>query len=98
MSADKVSPDREHLTRDAREFGLVVAKALLSEFEGETNEERLQAIRGVFMRAIEHIRERYGHESATMWLEEANQAIQQRIAAPNAPQDRPPNKDEAGEA
>jgi hypothetical protein len=96
MSADKDSSRTEHLTRDAKEFGLVVAKAVLSEFEGEASEERLKAVRNVLMRAIDHIEERYGSDSAALWLDEANRAIQQRIAALNPRQDNPPDEN-AGE-
>jgi hypothetical protein len=92
MSADKVRPERKHLTRDAREFGLVVADAVLSEFKSEANEERLQAIRHVLMQAVDHIEERYGPESAAMWLDEANRAIQHRIAELNPRQVGSPNK------
>jgi hypothetical protein len=80
MNADKRAPDAGHLSRDAKEFGLVVAEAVMSEFKGEANEERLQAIRHVLMQAVDHIEAQHGPESAAMWLDEANEAIQQRIA------------------
>jgi hypothetical protein len=93
MSADKVRPEQKHLTSDAREFGLVVADAVLSEFKGEANEEHLHAIRNVLMQAVDHIEKQYGPESAVTWLDEANRAIQHRIAELNPRQvSSPDNK------
>ena len=93
MSADEASLNAEQLTRDAREFGLQIAKAVQSEAEGEASKERLQAFRSVFLQAIDHIEKRYGSESAAMWQDEANRVIQQRFAVLNPSQDRPPNRD-----
>ena len=93
MRADKKSPKEEQLTRDAREFGLQIGKAVQIEVEGEASEERLQAIRSVFLQAIDHIEKRYGSEKAAMWQDEANRVIQQRFGALNPSQDRPPNRD-----
>ncbi len=93
MSVDEATLDAEQLTRDAREFGLRIAKAVQSEVEGEASEERLQAFRSVFLQAIDHIEKRYGSESAALWQDEANRVIQQRFAALNPPQDSPPNRD-----
>jgi hypothetical protein len=83
MSADKRAPDAGHLSRDAKEFGLVVAEAVMSEFKSEANEERLQAIRHVLMQAVDHIEKQHGPESAVKWLDEANRSIQHRIAEIN---------------
>ena len=55
MSADEVSLNEEQLTKDAREFGLQIAISVQSEVEGEANEERLQAMRDIFLQAIDHI-------------------------------------------
>jgi hypothetical protein len=52
MSADEASPNEEQLTKDAREFGSLVAKAAQDEIEGEASELRLQDIRNVFLRAM----------------------------------------------
>ena len=93
MSADEASLNAEQLTRDAREFGLQIAKAVQSEVEGEASEERLQALRSVFLQAIDHIEKRYGSESAAMWQDEANRVIQQRFAALSPSQDSPLNRD-----
>ncbi len=92
MSADKASLNAEQLTKDAREFGLQIAKAVQSEVDGEASEERLQAFRSVFLQAIDHIEKRYGSESATVWQHEANQVIQQRFAALTPSQDYRPNR------
>jgi len=81
MSTDEASLNEEQLAKDAREFGLQIAKAVQSEVEGEANEERLQAMRSIFLQAIDHIEKRYGAEKAAMWQDEANQVIQQRFAA-----------------
>ena len=93
MSADKTSVNEEQLTKDAREFGLQIAKAVQSEVEGEAREERLQAFRSVFLQAIDHIEKRYGSEKAAMWQDEANRVIQERFAALSPSQDSSPNRD-----
>ena len=92
MSTDEASLNEEQLARDAREFGLQIAKAVQSEVEGEASEERLQAMRSIFLQAIEHIEKRYGPEKAAMWQDEANQVIQQRFAALRPPEDSLPNQ------
>lgn len=97
MSADEVSPDEEQLARDAREFGSLVAKAAQDEIEGEASEVRLQDIRNVFLRAIDHIERQHGPESASMWQDEANRVIQERFAALRPPQDGPPGTDAGGD-
>ena len=93
MNADEKSPKEEQLPRDAREFGLQIAKAVQIEVEGEASEERLQAIRSVFLQAIDHIEERHGPESAAMWQDEANRVIQQRFAALSSSQGSPLNRE-----
>ena len=93
MNADEKSPKDEQLPRDAREFGLQIAKAVQIEVEGEASEERLQAIRSVFLQAIDHIEKQYGSESAAMWQDEANRVIQERFSALNPSQDNPSNRD-----
>jgi hypothetical protein len=60
----------DRLTRDAREFGLLVAMAVQSEFEGDDREERLQAIRSAFLQAIDYIEKQYGFAIAAMWRDE----------------------------
>ena len=97
MSADEVSSNEEQLTRDAREFGSLVAKAAQDEIEGEASEVRLQDIRNVFLRAIDYIEKQHGSESAAIWQNEANRMIQQRFAALRLPQDSAPSTDEGGE-
>ena len=97
MRADQVSPKVEHLANDAREFGLEVATAVQNEIEGADSEERLQAIRTVFLQAIDHIEKQYGPESAAMWQDEANRAIQERFAMLRPPQDSPPSTDAGGD-
>ncbi len=96
MRADEVSPNEEHLANDAREFGLEVATAVQNEIEGASSEERLQAIRTVLIKAIDHIEKRYGPEIAAMWQYEANRAIQERFATLRPPQDGPPSTDAGG--
>ena len=98
MRADQVSPNEEHLANDAREFGLEVATAVQNEIEGASSEERLQAIRTVFIQAIDHIEKRYGPESAAMWQDEANRAIQERFATLRPAQDRPPSAGAGGDS
>jgi hypothetical protein len=97
MSADEASPNEEQLARDAREFGSLVAKAAQDEIEGAASEVRLQDIRNIFLRAIDYIERQHGPESASMWQDEANRAIQERFAALKPPQDGPPRTDAAGE-
>jgi hypothetical protein len=97
MRADEVSPNEEHLANDAREFGLEVATAVQNEIEGAGSEERLQAIRTVFLQATDHIEKQYGLESAAMWQDEANRAIQERFATLRPPQDSPPSTDAGGD-
>jgi hypothetical protein len=98
MRADQVSPNEEHLANDAREFGLEVATAVQNEIEGADSEERLQAIRTVFLQAIDHIEKQYGPESAAMWQDEANRAIQERFATLRPAQDRPPSAGAGGDS
>jgi len=81
MSTDETSLSEEQLAKDAREFGLLIAEAVLNEIEGEGSEERLQAMQSTFLQAIDHVEKRYGAEKATMWQDEANRVIQQRFAA-----------------
>ena len=90
MSADEVSLNEEQLAKDAREFGLQIAIAVQSEVEGEDSEERLQAMRSIFLQAIDHIEKRYGSEKAAMWQDEANRVIQERFAALSPPQAQGP--------
>jgi len=97
MSADEASSNEEQLARDAREFGSLVAKAAQDEIEGEASELRLQDIRNVFLRAIDYIERQHGPESATMWQDEANRAIQERFAALRPPQDDPLSTGAGGE-
>jgi len=73
----------ERLSSDAAAFGIQVANAVQTELEAEASEERLQAIRDVFIQAVEHIEKRYGLITATTWMEEANQAMRQRFAQLN---------------
>jgi hypothetical protein len=93
MSADEAVSNLEHLAKDAREFGLQVAKAVLSELEGDGNEERLQAIRSIFLQAIAYVEKQYGAERAMMWQDEANQAIQQQFGALKPSGDSSPEKE-----
>lgn len=72
--------DQGRLSRDARAFGIEVANAVQAELEGEASEGRLQAIREVFMQAADHIEKRYGLIAGTKWMEQANQAMRQRMA------------------
>ena len=97
MSADEVSPNEEQLAKDAREFGSLVAKAAQDEIEGEASELRLQDIRNVFLRAIDYIERQHGPESASMWQDEANRAIQERFATLRPPHDSPPSTDAGGD-
>jgi hypothetical protein len=97
MSANEANPTEEQLARDAREFGSLVAKAAQDEIEGEASELRLQDIRNVFLRAIDYIEKQHGPESASMWQDEANRAIQERFDALRPPQDGPPGTDVGGE-
>ena len=92
MSADEATLNEEQLTKDAREFGLQIAKAVQSEVEGEASEERLQAFQSVFLQAVDHIEKRYGSEKAAMWQDEANRTIQERFTALKPSQDNPPNE------
>ena len=92
MSTDEASLSEEQLAKDAREFGLQIAKAVQSEVEGEASQERLQAMRGIFLQAINHIEKQYGSEKAAMWQDEANRVIQQRFAALSPSQDTPSNE------
>ena len=73
----------ERLSSDAAAFGIAVANAVQTELEAAAREERLQAIREVFIQAVEHIEKRYGPITATTWMEEANQAMKQRFAQLN---------------
>ena len=61
-------------------FGIEVANAVQAELAGEASEERLQAIREVFMQAADHIEKRFGLITGTKWMEQANQAMRQRMA------------------
>ncbi len=97
MRADEVSPNEEHLANDAREFGLEVATAVQNEIEGAGSEERLKAIRTVFLQAIDHIEKQHGPESAAMWQDEANRAIEERFAMLRPQQDGPPSTDAGGD-
>jgi hypothetical protein len=92
MSTDELSLSGEQLAKDAREFGLLIAAAVLSEVEGEGSDERLQAMQSTFLQAIDHVEKRYGPEKAMMWQDEANRAIQQRFAALDPSQDSPANE------
>ena len=78
-----VSVNNERLSSDAEAFGIAVANAVQTELEAAASEERLQAIREVFMQAVEHIEKRYGLITATTWMEEANKAMRQRFAELN---------------
>src|SRR5918993_1083468 len=91
------NPDKEQLAKDAREFGSLVAKAAQDEIEDEASELRLQDIRNVFLRAIDYIEKQHGPESATMWQDEANRAIQERFAALRPPQNALTSMDAGGE-
>ena len=75
--------NNERLSSDAEAFGVAVANAVQTELEAAANEERLQAIREVFMQAVEHIEKSYGLITATTWMEEANQAMRRRFAELN---------------
>ena len=97
MSANELRPNEEQLTSAAREFGSLVAKAAQDEIEGEASELRLQDIRNVFLRAIDYIEKQHVPESATMWQEEANRAIQERFAALRPPQNASTSMDAGGE-
>jgi hypothetical protein len=43
-------------------------------FEGNASEERLQAVQGIFLQAVEHIEKQYGSDAAATWTDEANEA------------------------
>jgi hypothetical protein len=80
----------ERLSSDAEAFGIAVANAVQTELEAEASEGRLQAIREVFIQAVEHIEKRYGPTTGTTWMEEANQAMRQRFAQLNDTPNRDP--------
>ena len=96
MSTDEANLNEDQLAKDARAFGLLVAKAVQSEVEGEGSEERLQAMRDIFLKAIDHVEKQYGPEKAMMWQDEANRVIQQRFAALDPSQASPPNEAQSG--
>jgi len=75
--------NNERLSSDAEAFGVAVANAVQTELEAAASEERLQAIREIFMQAVEHIERRYGLATATTWMEEANKAMRRRFAELN---------------
>jgi hypothetical protein len=72
--------DRDQLSRDASAFGVEVANAVQAELEGEASEERLEAIREVFMQAADYIEKNFGLIAGTKWMEQANLAMRQRMA------------------
>jgi hypothetical protein len=74
----------EQFLKDAREFGLELAEAMIGEAGAGINPEALQAhmseMEAIFLKAIEHIAKHHGPVAAEIWEHEAHQAIQQRFA------------------
>jgi len=58
----------------------LASRLLQAELDGEASEERLDAIRKVFMQAAGHIEKRFGLITGTKWMEQANLAMRQRMA------------------
>jgi hypothetical protein len=75
--------DRDQLARDTSAFGTEVANAVQAELEGEASEERLDAIRKVFMQAADHIEKRFGFITGTKWMEQVDLAMRRRMAEPS---------------